>query len=150
VAASTTEAEYVAAGMAAKEALWLWRLVRELGGDDKPVVMHCDSQGAMTMMYSPTSFNRTKHIDVTHHFVHDCVKTAAISVTQVGTADIDGHLVPSNERPFSSVSRSDWIRRTNRHSLVPAIGSRPVRRAAERKAFRPDRRWGPKDSSVPS
>ena len=88
VAASTTEAEYVAAGMAAKEALWLRRLVRELGGDDKPVVMHCDSQGAMAMMHNPTSSNRTKRIDVTHHFVRECVETAAISVTQVGTADM--------------------------------------------------------------
>jgi len=88
VAASTTEAEYVAAGMAAKEALWLRRLVRELGGDDKAVVMHCDSQGAMAMMHNPTSSNRTKHIDVTHHFVRECVETAAISVTQVRTADM--------------------------------------------------------------
>jgi len=63
---------------------------------------------------------------------------------------IVGHLVPSNERPFSSVSRSDCIRRTNRHSFVPATGSRPVRRAAERKAFRPDRRWGPKYSLASS
>jgi len=88
VAASTTETEYVAAVMAAKEALWLRRLVRELGGDDKPVVMHCDSQGAMAMMHNPTNSNRTKHIDVTHHFVRECVETAAISVTQVGTADM--------------------------------------------------------------
>ena len=88
VAASTTEAEYVAAGMAAKEALWLRRLMRELGGDDKTVIMHCDSQGAMPMMHNPTSSNRTKHIDVTHHFVRECVETAAISVTQVGTADM--------------------------------------------------------------
>jgi len=40
------------------------------------------------MMHNPTSSNRTKHIDVTHHFVRQCVDTAAILVTQVGTADI--------------------------------------------------------------
>jgi len=63
---------------------------------------------------------------------------------------IVSHRVPSNERSFSSVSRSDCIQRTNRHSFVPAIGSRPVRRATERKAFRPDKRWCPEYSSEPS
>ena len=50
MAASTTEAEYVAAAMAAKEAIWLQRLERELGTGGEPVVMHCDSQGAITLM----------------------------------------------------------------------------------------------------
>jgi len=50
VAASTTEAEYVAAAMAAKEDIWLQRLERELGAGGEPVFMHCDSQGAITLM----------------------------------------------------------------------------------------------------
>ena len=83
VAASTTEAEYVAAGMATKKALWLRRLVRELGVEDKPIVMHCDCQGAMAMIHTPASSNRTKHIDVTHDWVRKCVEAAAMSVTKV-------------------------------------------------------------------
>jgi hypothetical protein len=39
---STTEAEYMAVAEAAKEALWLKGLVRELG-----VQLHCDSQSAI-------------------------------------------------------------------------------------------------------
>ena len=88
VAASTTEAEYVAAAMAAKEAIWLQRLVRELGAGGEPVVMHCDSQGAIALMRNPTSSNRTKHIDVAHHFVRECVDGGAIKVVAVGTADM--------------------------------------------------------------
>jgi len=57
VAASATEAEYVAAAMAAKEAIWLQRLERELGAGGEPVVMHCDSQGSVTLMRNLKSSN---------------------------------------------------------------------------------------------
>ncbi|MCO5614147.1 hypothetical protein L7F22_068428 [Adiantum nelumboides] len=40
---STTEAEYVAASDACKEAIWLTRLVRDLGIVDEVPVLHCDS-----------------------------------------------------------------------------------------------------------
>jgi len=88
VAASTTETEYVAAAMAAKEAILLQRLVRELGGGDEPVVMYCDSQGAIALIRNPTSSNRTKHVDVAHHFVRKCVDGGAHEVEAVGTADM--------------------------------------------------------------
>uniref|UniRef100_A0A2N9EUJ4 CCHC-type domain-containing protein n=1 Tax=Fagus sylvatica TaxID=28930 RepID=A0A2N9EUJ4_FAGSY len=47
VAMSTTEAEYMAVAEAAKEALWLNGLVKELGLNQGGVQMHCDSQSAI-------------------------------------------------------------------------------------------------------
>uniref|UniRef100_A0A2N9EER7 CCHC-type domain-containing protein n=1 Tax=Fagus sylvatica TaxID=28930 RepID=A0A2N9EER7_FAGSY len=47
VAMSTTEAEYMAVAEAAKEALWLKGLVKELGLNQGGVHMHCDSQSAI-------------------------------------------------------------------------------------------------------
>lgn len=88
VAASTTEAEYVAAGMAAREALWLRNLVGEITGEEAELRMHCDSQGALALMRNPMTSNRTKHIDVTHHFVRECVESGAITVVGVGTRDM--------------------------------------------------------------
>ena len=44
---STTEAEYMAAAEAAKEALWLRGLVKELGIQQGGVSLHCDSQSAI-------------------------------------------------------------------------------------------------------
>jgi len=64
VAASTTEAEYVAASIAAKEAVWLQRLDKELGGTVAAVPLNSENQGAIAMMRNPTSSARTKHIDV--------------------------------------------------------------------------------------
>ena len=44
---STTEAEYMTVAVATKEALWLKRLVKELGLNQGGVQMHCDNQGAV-------------------------------------------------------------------------------------------------------
>jgi len=88
VASSTTEAEYVAAAMIAKEAIWLQRLVRELSGSAEPVTMPCDSKGAIALMSNPTSSNRTKDIVVSHRFARKCVDGGAIEVEAVGTEDM--------------------------------------------------------------
>ena len=47
VTLSTTEAEYMAVAEAAKEALWLIGLVKELGVEQGRVQLHCDSQSAI-------------------------------------------------------------------------------------------------------
>jgi reverse transcriptase-like protein len=50
VTLSTTEAEYVAATHAAKEAIWIRRLLSELFGSvDKPTTLFCDSKSAIAL-----------------------------------------------------------------------------------------------------
>ena len=61
---STTEAEYVAASEACKEAIWLSCLVGEFGLEQKIPVLHCDSQSAIALAKNPVFHARTKHIDV--------------------------------------------------------------------------------------
>ena len=58
-ATSTTEAEYVAASDAAKEALWLGRMAcvfRQAGIDSTPIV-YSDSQGAVALSKNPPSIS---------------------------------------------------------------------------------------------
>ena len=73
VAASTTEAEYMAAAAAAKEALWLKRLLEDFGMQVPTVHMHIDNQSALKLIKNPVQSNRAKHIDVMHHFVRERV-----------------------------------------------------------------------------
>ena len=47
VTQSTTEAEYVAASEECKEAIWLGRLVTDLGIKEHTPMLHCDSQSAI-------------------------------------------------------------------------------------------------------
>jgi hypothetical protein len=71
VATSTVEAEYQAASAAAREALWLRQLLSDLEIPHTPMVILCDSQGALSAMMNSQISQRTKHIDIIHHFVRE-------------------------------------------------------------------------------
>jgi hypothetical protein len=74
VATSTTEAGYMAAGQAVREALWLRKLMQDLCIFDRnPVKILGDNQAALKLIKNPMSTQRSKHIDVTHHFVRERV-----------------------------------------------------------------------------
>ena len=64
VALSTTEAEYMAATQACKEAVWVKRLLEELGHKQEKITLFCDSQSALHIAKNPAFHSRTKHIGV--------------------------------------------------------------------------------------
>ena len=68
---STTKAEYIAVSEACKEAIWLARLVRDLGITIEMPTLHCDSQSAIMLAKNPVFYAKTKHIDVKYHFIRD-------------------------------------------------------------------------------
>ena len=72
---STTEVEYMAAAEVAKEALWLSRLVRELGIQQGGVPLYCNSQSAIYLAKNQVYHARTKHIDVRFHKIMKLVAT---------------------------------------------------------------------------
>jgi hypothetical protein len=74
VALSTTEAEYIAATEAAKEAVWLQNLIRGLGASiDRPTLLRGDNAGAISLLRNPEFHSRSKHIDIRFHFIYQCV-----------------------------------------------------------------------------
>ncbi len=80
IALSTTEAEYMANTQATKEAIWITKLMMDLGymEEKKMMVMRCDNQGAISLTKNPTHHARTKHIDVQHHFVRERVENGEV------------------------------------------------------------------------
>jgi len=87
VAASTTEAEYIAAAVATKEGLWLRRVRHLLTAGTGSVPLWCDSQSALALMQNPVTSARTKHIDVCHHLVRERVADGTLTVHYVGSTD---------------------------------------------------------------
>ena len=71
VALSTTEAEYMAAVEAAKEALWLQGLVDTFGVKQEEVKIHCDSQSVIHLAKDKRYHKRTKHIDVRYQNIRE-------------------------------------------------------------------------------
>ena len=86
-ALSTIEAEYMAATEACKEAIWLKRLVEELGHTQQNIPVYCDSQSALHIARNPSSHSRTKHIDVQYHFVREVVEEGSVDMQKIHTKD---------------------------------------------------------------
>jgi len=79
VALSSTEAEYLAASAATKEALWLRKLLTECGyPQSKPTIIFEDNQGCIAISQNPSHHPRTKHFDIQHHFVREKVQSGEI------------------------------------------------------------------------
>ena len=89
VARSSTESEYVALSAAAQECIWLRRLLQDFGlGDNKPTTIFEDNTGAIELSKNPKFHNRTKHIDVAHHFTRERVISNELSVVHCPTEDM--------------------------------------------------------------
>jgi hypothetical protein len=84
---STTEAEYVAGTHAAKEAIWLRRLISEIISPLKrPTPLFCDNNGARSLAKDGAVFHpRTKHIDIRYHFIRETVENRHITIIQIST-----------------------------------------------------------------
>lgn len=81
VALSSTEAKYVAAATAAKEALWLKRLLHEIGAArDIPITLHCDNQSCISLAQNPRHHEKTKHVDFKFHFLRDLIEDGRIKL----------------------------------------------------------------------
>ena len=90
VALSTTEAEYMAITKACKEAIWLKGLFGELSDNLQITMVFCDSQSVIFLTKDHMFRQKTKHIDVRYHFVHDIIARDDIVVAKVSTHDIYG------------------------------------------------------------
>jgi hypothetical protein len=73
MAVSTVEAECMGAARAVKEAICLKKLARDLGLEIGQICIKGDNQGALKLLKHSMSTQRSKHIDVMHHFARERV-----------------------------------------------------------------------------
>ena len=90
VALSTVESEYVAMNEVTQEVIWSTEFLRESGQlyhAERPCVVFCDNQGAISISKNDIVSNLTKHINPKYHFVKDCVKNEILRFTYISTCE---------------------------------------------------------------
>jgi hypothetical protein len=88
VALSSCEAEYVALTLAVKDVLFLQQLFLELGIEiETPTLIFGDNLASIALAKNPVNHERTKHIDIKHHFLRDYITKNMITLAYVPTAN---------------------------------------------------------------
>ena len=77
----------MAAAAVTKEALWLAKLLPELGVEvnSRTIKIYCDNQGAIKLLRNPIIHQRSKHIDIMHHFVRERVTSKEVDFEYCST-----------------------------------------------------------------
>ncbi|WJX29428.1 hypothetical protein P8452_18069 [Trifolium repens] len=115
VADSTTEAEYIAASNAAKEAVWIKKFISELGivpSIVDPIDLYCDNNGAIAQAKEPRSHQRSKHILRRFHLIREIVERGDVKICKVPTLDnvADPLTKPLAQQKHDGHTRSMGIR----------------------------------------
>jgi hypothetical protein len=87
VALSTTEAEYMAMTSAAQEITWFQSWMKDVLNKDTKGLIECDNQAAIALAKNENSTDRTKHIDIRHHFIKEKVMSGSIEIRWISTED---------------------------------------------------------------
>ena len=86
VALLSTEAEYMVATQATKEAIWLHQLLSELGHPQKGATIICeDNSGCIKLAKNPIHHACTKHINIQHYFVREKVLSGEVKLVHCST-----------------------------------------------------------------
>jgi hypothetical protein len=84
------EAEYVAAGETAKEAVWLKKFLTDLGImriEHSPITLLCDNSGAVAQSKEPRNHRRGKHIECKYHLIREIVAHGDTVVAKIPFAE---------------------------------------------------------------
>ncbi|EDN93221.1 hypothetical protein SS1G_12167 [Sclerotinia sclerotiorum 1980 UF-70] len=108
VATSSAEAEYIAMAMFTKQGRWIAQILKDLsksgyiGKKGDTVQMLGDNQGALALTKNPRLHERSKHIDISYHFIRDLTEKEKIATDYINTCDMvaDGMTKPCTRVAF--------------------------------------------------
>ncbi|KAK4390406.1 Retrovirus-related Pol polyprotein from transposon TNT 1-94 [Sesamum angolense] len=106
---STTEAEYIVASEAAKEAVWMKNYIQELGvvpSIAEPVVIFCDNNEAIAQAKELRSHHRSKHILRRYHLLREMVGRGDVRMDRVSSAENTADLLT---KPMSQIAHAQHL-----------------------------------------
>ena len=105
VALSTCEAEYLAATLATQQTNWLCRLPSHFHATPmKPVRLHIDNQAALRIALQSAPAQRSKSIDIKHHYLHDHIEEHLITTHHILSNDNPADLLTKPLENYASTS----------------------------------------------
>jgi hypothetical protein len=97
VTLSTTEAEYVAMSEVVREIKFIVQILESMSLPiDYPITVHVDNIGAIFLANNKTTSERTKHVDIRHHFVREYIEDGVVKVIFVKSSENDADLFTKN------------------------------------------------------
>ena len=113
VSTSSAESEYISQAMYAKQGQWTAQIFRDISMPEcinrnrTTVQMYGDNQGAIALTKNPHLNERSKHIDVSYHFIRDLVEKERLKITYVPTNEMitDGSTKPLGRVAFEKFKR---------------------------------------------
>ncbi|KAL0433125.1 UNVERIFIED_CONTAM: Retrovirus-related Pol polyprotein from transposon TNT 1-94 [Sesamum latifolium] len=114
---STTEAEYIAASEAAKEAVWIKKYIQELGvvpSIAETVVIFCDNNGAIAQAKEPRSHHHSKHILRRCHLLREMVSRDDCRMDRVSSAENTANPLT---KPMSQIAHTQHLDKMGLRSM---------------------------------
>ncbi|KAK6146204.1 hypothetical protein DH2020_020073 [Rehmannia glutinosa] len=105
VSLSMAEAEYISATFCCTQLLWMKQTLADYKCSFENVPIFCDNISAINIAQNPVHHNRTKHIEIRHHFLRDCVSKRKIEISFVPSQDqlADIFTKPLSSETFASI-----------------------------------------------
>ncbi|KAJ9562043.1 hypothetical protein OSB04_007203 [Centaurea solstitialis] len=88
IADSTTEAEYIAASDAAKEAVWLRNFISDLrvvASISRPIDIYCDNSGAVAQAKEPREHHKSRHVLRKYHLIREIIGRGDVRICKIPT-----------------------------------------------------------------
>ena len=110
IATSTCEAEYISMSLAAKESLWLSRLLANLQNTEvlQAIFLGVDNNGAIEIAKNALVNQRNKHIDLQYHFIRNAYYSKQIELRHFNSENrlADSLTSPLDQNLFSKIRKS--------------------------------------------
>ncbi|KAJ9561641.1 hypothetical protein OSB04_006801 [Centaurea solstitialis] len=90
IADFTTEAEYIAASDAAKEAVWLGNFITDLrvvASISRSVDIYCDNSGAVAQAKEPREHHKSRHVLRKFHLIREIIGRGDVRICKIPTDD---------------------------------------------------------------
>ena len=107
VSLSTTEAEYISAALACSQVIYMQQTLKDFGLNFSKSPIYCDNTSAINLSKITTQHARTKHIDITHHFLRDNISKEVVTLEYINFENQIADILtkPLNKSIFTKLRR---------------------------------------------